>query len=128
MNVNIPEKTRPPPELMARGYMQDEDDESDGNSASELEGETLMLAAQSSYVVGLTPSNIFLYANAIMAAWKAAVPRISRDLSCTVDGLNECLPRLAAATCGLFRKSQPVHHYRNANHGSLYNLLHEPGS
>lgn len=50
MNVNIPEKTRPPPEMMARGYMQDEEDESDGNSASELEGETLMLASRSSYV------------------------------------------------------------------------------
>ncbi|KAE8442008.1 hypothetical protein EG329_003944 [Mollisiaceae sp. DMI_Dod_QoI] len=49
MNVNIPEKTRPPPELMARGYIQDEDDESDGNSASELEGESLMLASRSSY-------------------------------------------------------------------------------
>jgi son of sevenless-like protein len=50
MNVNIPEKTRPPPEMMARGYMQDEDDESDGNSASELDGENLMLASRSSYV------------------------------------------------------------------------------
>ncbi|CAG8977717.1 hypothetical protein HYALB_00008744 [Hymenoscyphus albidus] len=48
MNVNIPEKTRPPPEVMARGYVQDEDDESEGNSASELEGENLMLASQSS--------------------------------------------------------------------------------
>jgi son of sevenless-like protein len=51
MNVNIPEKTRPPPEMMARGYMQeDEDDDSDGNSASELDGENLMLASRSSYV------------------------------------------------------------------------------
>jgi son of sevenless-like protein len=51
MNVNIPEKTRPPPEMMARGYMQDEeDDESEGNSASELEGESLMLAERNSYV------------------------------------------------------------------------------
>ncbi|KUJ09916.1 cell division control protein-like protein Cdc25 [Mollisia scopiformis] len=50
MNVNIPEKTRPPPEMMARGYMQDEeDDESEGNSASELEGESLMLASRNSY-------------------------------------------------------------------------------
>ncbi|KAH6680676.1 cell division control protein-like protein Cdc25 [Halenospora varia] len=48
MNVNIPEKTRPPPEMMARGYMQDEEDESEGNSASEMEGESLMLASQSS--------------------------------------------------------------------------------
>jgi son of sevenless-like protein len=48
MHVNIPEKTRPPPEMMVRGY-NDEDDESDGNSASELEGESIMLAS-SSYV------------------------------------------------------------------------------
>jgi son of sevenless-like protein len=51
MNVNLPEKTRPPPEMMARGYLQDEDDESDGNSASELEGESLLLASRSSYVI-----------------------------------------------------------------------------
>ena len=52
MNVNIPEKTRPPPEMMVnRSYnMQDEEDDSDGNSASELDGENLMLASRSSYV------------------------------------------------------------------------------
>ncbi|PBP27877.1 cell division control protein-like protein Cdc25 [Diplocarpon rosae] len=49
MNVNIPEKTRPPPEMMARGYTQDEDDESDGNSTSELDRESLMLASQNSH-------------------------------------------------------------------------------
>ncbi|RDL39749.1 Cell division control protein-like protein Cdc25 [Venustampulla echinocandica] len=49
MNVNIPEKTRPPPEMMARGYIQDEDDDSEGNSASELEGESLMLASRSAF-------------------------------------------------------------------------------
>lgn len=58
MNVNIPEKTRPPPEMMARGYMQDEDDESEGNSASELEGENLMLASQSSMVWLFVPSEL----------------------------------------------------------------------
>jgi len=42
MNVNMPERTRPPPEIMARGLMQDEEDESDVNSASELEGEALI--------------------------------------------------------------------------------------
>lgn len=50
MNVNIPEKTRPPAEVMARGYIQDEDYESEGNSASELEGESLMLGSRSSFV------------------------------------------------------------------------------
>ncbi|RDW88624.1 hypothetical protein BP6252_00656 [Coleophoma cylindrospora] len=48
MNVNIPDKTRPPAEMMARGYVQDEDEESDGNSASEMEGESLMLVSRGS--------------------------------------------------------------------------------
>ena len=50
MNVNIPDRTRPPPEMMARGLMQDEEDESDVNSASELEGEALMNASRGSLV------------------------------------------------------------------------------
>ncbi|CAM1502818.1 Fc.00g075940.m01.CDS01 [Cosmosporella sp. VM-42] len=45
MNVNVPDKTRPPPEMMARGLTQDEDDDS-ATSASEAEGESLMLAAR----------------------------------------------------------------------------------
>lgn len=59
MNVNIPEKTRPPAEMMARGYTQDEDDGSDGNSASELEGESIMLASRSSYIVCISMSQDF---------------------------------------------------------------------
>jgi son of sevenless-like protein len=51
MNVNIPDKTRPPPEMMARGYMQEEEEDSEGNSASEMEGESLMLASRSSMVL-----------------------------------------------------------------------------
>lgn len=47
MNVNVPEKTRPPPEMMARGLTQDEDDDSDVNSASELEGESIMMGGPS---------------------------------------------------------------------------------
>lgn len=62
MNVNIPEKTRPPPELMARGgIMQDEGDESEGNSASELDGESLMMAS-GAFVVLQTPVHQ-MYAN-----------------------------------------------------------------
>lgn len=53
MNVNIPEKTRPPAELMARGYINETDDESEGNSASEMEGESIMLASKSSFVCDL---------------------------------------------------------------------------
>ncbi|KAL7896090.1 ras guanine nucleotide exchange factor domain-containing protein [Trichoderma sp. SZMC 28014] len=47
MNVAMPEKTRPPPEMMARGLTQDEDDDS-ATSASEAEGESLMLASRGS--------------------------------------------------------------------------------
>lgn len=47
MNINIPDRTRPPPELMARGFMQSEDEDSEATSASELEGENLMFAGRS---------------------------------------------------------------------------------
>lgn len=50
MNVNIPDKTRPPAEMMARGFVQDEDEDSDGNSASELDGESLMMQSTTSFV------------------------------------------------------------------------------
>lgn len=50
MNVNIPEKTRPPPEMMARGLTQDEDEESDVTSSSELEGESSRKPSHSSLV------------------------------------------------------------------------------
>ena len=59
MNVNVPEKTRPPAEMMARGYMQDEADESDGNSASEMDGESIMLA-QNPYAVGFLYFYLFI--------------------------------------------------------------------
>jgi son of sevenless-like protein len=49
MNVNIPDKTRPPPEMMARGLTQDEDDES-LTSASEAEGDSSRLASRRSKV------------------------------------------------------------------------------
>ncbi|KPM46284.1 hypothetical protein AK830_g310 [Neonectria ditissima] len=46
MNVNIPDKTRPPPEMMARGLTQDEDDES-LTSASEAEGDSRLISRRS---------------------------------------------------------------------------------
>ncbi|KAM0334052.1 hypothetical protein ACHAQA_001072 [Verticillium albo-atrum] len=52
MNVSIPDRTRPPPEMMARGLTQDEDEDSETNSASEMEGESLMLASR-----GTAPRN-----------------------------------------------------------------------
>jgi son of sevenless-like protein len=62
MNASMPDKTRPPPELMARGLMQDEEDESDVNSASELEGESIMLGSRSSLVSFLRQRHFFFLA------------------------------------------------------------------
>lgn len=42
MAVNVPEKTRPPPEIMAQGYIQEDEYEIGSNSASELDGESAM--------------------------------------------------------------------------------------
>ncbi|PKX99455.1 putative cell division control protein Cdc25 [Aspergillus novofumigatus IBT 16806] len=60
-NFFVPDQTRPPPELMARGFERDEDDY-DG-SASEAEGESLMLASHDSmsrrrrsYIDGVSPA------------------------------------------------------------------------
>ncbi|PYH87868.1 Ras1 guanine nucleotide exchange factor [Aspergillus ellipticus CBS 707.79] len=60
-NFLVPDQTRPPPELMARGFERDEDDY-DG-SASEAEGESLMLTSRDSmsrrrqsYLDGVSPA------------------------------------------------------------------------
>lgn len=45
MNASIPDKTRPPAEMMARGLNQDEDDDST-TSASEAEGESLVFGSR----------------------------------------------------------------------------------
>ena len=52
MNVNMPEKTRPPPEMMARGLIQDEDEDSEVNSSSEYEGDSNTSASRGSLVSG----------------------------------------------------------------------------
>ncbi|RAL04777.1 putative cell division control protein Cdc25 [Aspergillus ibericus CBS 121593] len=60
-NFLVPDQTRPPPEMMARGFERDEDDY-DG-SASEAEGESLMLTSRDSmsrrrqsYLDGVSPA------------------------------------------------------------------------
>lgn len=50
MNMNVPERTRPPPEMMARGLTQNEDEDSEANSASEMEGESILMASRGSLV------------------------------------------------------------------------------
>lgn len=50
MNVTIPDRTRPPAEMMARGLTQDEEEDDDITSASEVEGEAFMNASRGSLV------------------------------------------------------------------------------
>ena len=45
-NINVPDQTRPPPEMMARGYERDEDEYDE--SASELEGESILANSRGS--------------------------------------------------------------------------------
>ena len=60
MNVNMPEKTRPPPEMMARGLTQDEDEDSEVTSSSELEGESSRKPSYSSLVSHIPAPRWFL--------------------------------------------------------------------
>ncbi|KAI9790332.1 MAG: hypothetical protein M1833_001951 [Piccolia ochrophora] len=57
---SVPDQTRPPPELLARGYDREEDDtdSQDGTSASEHEGDRLMQASQNSQGLRKQPSNM----------------------------------------------------------------------
>ncbi|KAI0386210.1 ras GEF [Hypomontagnella monticulosa] len=48
MDVKLPKRTQVPPEVMARGLMQDEDEDSEATSASELDGELLMKSSMGS--------------------------------------------------------------------------------
>ena len=91
MNVVFPEKTRPPPELMAQGLTQDDEDESDVNSASELEGEALMNASRGSLVrIPMTrklyPINLGRKQPAMRRAFKSNHDGISPSVS--MDSIN----------------------------------------
>ena len=61
MNINVPDQTRPPPEMMARGFERDEDEYDEAESASELD-ESLMMQGprprrRNSYVSdGISPA------------------------------------------------------------------------
>ncbi|KAL8735938.1 MAG: hypothetical protein Q9166_000500 [cf. Caloplaca sp. 2 TL-2023] len=46
MNIHVPDQTRPPPEMWAGGIEKNEEEYEDGDSASELDGESLMYASR----------------------------------------------------------------------------------
>ncbi|KAI1106882.1 ras GEF [Jackrogersella minutella] len=126
MNVNMPEKTRVPPEMMARGLMQDEDEDSEATSASELEGELLMKSsigslpprrrAYGSDSVGVSPSpsmdsingsqgtrsrgETFINTNISMSAAAGQVPTLASATSFT--GASFSLPQAATIPRSFF--------------------------
>ncbi|KAI5928535.1 ras guanine nucleotide exchange factor domain-containing protein [Camillea tinctor] len=128
MNITIPERTRPPPELMARGLMQDEDEDSEATSASELENESSMMGSISSLPprqrraygsVGVSPSpsmdsmngispgtrsradtSNFLTANLPMSAGPHSTPILASATSFTGTGFN--LPQAATIPRSFF--------------------------
>ncbi|KAI0603491.1 ras guanine nucleotide exchange factor domain-containing protein [Biscogniauxia sp. FL1348] len=128
MNITIPERTRPPPELMARGLMQDEDEDSEATSASELENESSMMGSISSLPprqrraygsVGVSPSpsmdsmngispgtrsradtNNFLTASLPMSAGPHSTPMLASATSFTGTGFN--LPQAATIPRSFF--------------------------
>ena len=59
INVHIPDRTRPPAEMLARGFTQDEDDDS-ATSASEAEGESLRMMNSRTSTVRVTPTTLCL--------------------------------------------------------------------
>lgn len=104
MNVNMPEKTRPPPEMMARGLTQDEDEDSEAASASELENDSLMMAPRGSavsimlchqfrlpertvarilYVIAYEYDVVFTSSPAYLHKWRR------RNFTCALDGFHE---------------------------------------
>jgi son of sevenless-like protein len=74
MNINMPEKTRPPPEMMARGLTQDEEDESDVNSASELEGESILMGSRGSLVSFSISSSSFFFSLSLSLSLHVIIP------------------------------------------------------
>lgn len=56
-NVSIPDRTRPPPEMMARGGMTRDEEDSDTNSASELDGENIISNSRGT-IVSVQPVSV----------------------------------------------------------------------
>ncbi|KAL2753844.1 hypothetical protein ACRALDRAFT_1064946 [Sodiomyces alcalophilus JCM 7366] len=79
INIPIPDKTRLPPEMLARGLTQDEAEDQDANSASEIEDESLMIDSRTSLV--RSPSRIStLWSNNGLSP------------STSMDSMNDTLP------------------------------------
>ena len=95
MNVALPDKTRPPPEMMGQGaFMEEEEYESEGNSASEMDGESIMMASTGSLVCAdmrLPFMDMYFILEMLIFAIlapKAEVIWLGRYIACYVDGVN----------------------------------------
>lgn len=89
MNVTVPDKTRPPPEMMARGLTQDEDEDSI-TSASEVEGDSSRLVSRV-YTVRILPPRALTCGVADVALYKVSESNLvqRRAVPFHLDGLDE---------------------------------------
>ncbi|KAK2612967.1 cell division cycle-related protein [Conoideocrella luteorostrata] len=99
VNVNIPDKTRPPPEMMARGLTKNEDDDSP-TSASEAEGESLMFASNGHTGRNRASMGVVLSPSTSMDSINGASPNRRRRKDDTPDGKRPTAqpPNMASAT------------------------------
>ncbi|KAI1340578.1 ras guanine nucleotide exchange factor domain-containing protein [Xylariaceae sp. FL0016] len=118
MNVNMPEKTRPPPEMMARGFVEDEGEESEATSASEIDMPLRQRRGLPRDNIGVSPSPsmdsingishgtrsrsdaTFISTNVPMSAGLGPTPMLASATSFTGTGFN--LPQAATIPRSFF--------------------------
>jgi son of sevenless-like protein len=96
LNVMIPDRTRPPPEMMARGLSQDEDEDS-ATSASEAEGESLMFPPRRPMPRNRASSGALLSPSASMDSINGVSP-LGRPRNDTLNVPAGQTPNIASAT------------------------------
>lgn len=96
MNVTMPDRTRPPPEMMARGLTQDEDEDSEATSASELEGENLMFGrmVRQSFTspdttLTVVVNSLLIISTSLSLGTESTVPQQGWYIPSTILGFNQ---------------------------------------
>lgn len=92
MNVPIPDKTRLPPEMLARGLTQDEDEASDSHLVADIQGESLVLATRTSLVRPPFPMPAYGGQMSLMrpvAASNTPLDQRKQSLAFPINGLGE---------------------------------------
>ncbi|KAI0014163.1 ras GEF [Xylariaceae sp. FL0662B] len=106
VNVHIPDRTKPPAEILASGLTQSDEEDSEATSASELEGESLMMGSMGSLPprhrraypsdsVGVSPSPSMDSMNGISPGTRS---RANSNFPMSASASASQTPMLASAT------------------------------